>query len=994
VTRRTALLLSLILPITAAAQIPRLPGVRPVTPTPQRRDTLHDSTRVKWPAPDSVMQRLMTKQGYSITRYIGDTAYFDANNRVLDLLAAGKRLAVVDRDSQTVVSDSGIYYTEAVRHGVSGGNYVITPPPNSGQADIKGHGRVDFDMGERSVRVTSARLPVNNGEMWYLDVDLAKVVQDTANGKSPTAYIRGGSLTSCDDSIPDYHFEYRDAKRTSNNTIVARPAILYIKDIPVLWLPFIFSDTRSGRHSGLLPPQFGIGDIVRNSPTYRRNIEHFGYYWALNDYVDFGTWLDWRSSAGSTLGDPGWVRFNGDWDYKWINRFLGGRVGAAYTKYGNGPTNTAVSWSHQQDFSHDSHLTTNVNYVTSTVLQRQNTFNSYTALATIYSSVNYQTKLGPASLSLGATRKQYPGRQQVDQTFPTLSLTSTTISLGKAFSWTPSFSFNRSDVLSMDQPGLGAYVYRVDSVTRIRDSVISKSRGSSTASMTFDSPIQIFGWDFKNSFHINQQRNNFAQNFPIYDVNTGAITDTRVFAATYRTDVDWTPDFTLPAFAHNRFNLSPSFSLGNVDPGPFWVASERTNGQYVHQAKRISTGLSASPTLFGFFPGFGPFTRIRHAITPSVTFNWAPGGTVSDEYLTAIGRTRKGYLGDLEQQSISFGLNQNFQAKVRSKSDSNPDAGEKVDLLSINSTPLSYDFVRAKQFATTHAGHKGTAGLTTETWGYSLRSDLLPGFDFSSQYSLFSGSTLSDTAKFKPYLTSVSASFNISRDQNPFSIFTRLFGKAVPEAQKSPNPSTDQVRSLPDSAQSAAIAAQPVAGGIRGGDRFIIPPTQGWRASFAFTHSSPRPPSCGNVPCGAANNVIDYDPRLRCQQLFGVNPLLVDACLAQTQNVGTAETPVTSLTVGGPVYRIPATTSLNSDMSFNLTPKWAAKWTTTYDFERHEFASQNVGLQRELHDWRAIFGFTQSANGNFSFNFTIALKAEPDLKFDYNRNTVRSGVPF
>ena len=42
-----------------------------------------------------------------------------------------------------------------------------------------------------------------------------------------------------------------------------------------------------------------------------------------------------------------------------------------------------------------------------------------------------------------------------------------------------------------------------------------------------------------------------------------------------------------------------------------------------------------------------------------------------------------------------------------------------------------------------------------------------------------------------------------------------------------------------------------------------------------------------------------------------------------------------------------------------------------------------------------MFGFSQSPNGNFAFNFTIALKAEPDLKFDYNRTTVRSGVtPF
>ena len=85
--------------------------------------------------------------------------------------------------------------------------------------------------------------------------------------------------------------------------------------------------------------------------------------------------------------------------------------------------------------------------------------------------------------------------------------------------------------------------------------------------------------------------------------------------------------------------------------------------------------------------------------------------------------------------------------------------------------------------------------------------------------------------------------------------------------------------------------------------------------------------------------------------------------------------------------------SLNSNISFNLTAKWATQWQTTYDLERHEFASQIVSLQRDMHDWRAIFGFTQSPNGNFAFNFTIALKAEPDLKFDYNRATVRTGAP-
>ncbi|MGH7668742.1 MAG: hypothetical protein ACRENQ_04550, partial [Gemmatimonadaceae bacterium] len=78
-------------------------------------------------------------------------------------------------------------------------------------------------------------------------------------------------------------------------------------------------------------------------------------------------------------------------------------------------------------------------------------------------------------------------------------------------------------------------------------------------------------------------------------------------------------------------------------------------------------------------------------------------------------------------------------------------------------------------------------------------------------------------------------------------------------------------------------------------------------------------------------------------------------------------------------------------IQFPLTDNWSAAWRTNYNFQQHQFAMQDVQLIRELHDWRAIFSFTQSPNGNFSFSFQIALKAEPDLKFNYNRGTYRSG---
>ena len=75
--------------------------------------------------------------------------------------------------------------------------------------------------------------------------------------------------------------------------------------------------------------------------------------------------------------------------------------------------------------------------------------------------------------------------------------------------------------------------------------------------------------------------------------------------------------------------------------------------------------------------------------------------------------------------------------------------------------------------------------------------------------------------------------------------------------------------------------------------------------------------------------------------------------------------------------------------SFNLTEKWSASWQTNYDLELQQFGSQTISLSRDLHDWRAVFGFTQAPNGNFAFTFYIALKAEQDVKFNYNRNDYR-----
>jgi hypothetical protein len=268
-------------------------------------------------------------------------------------------------------------------------------------------------------------------------------------------------------------------------------------------------------------------------------------------------------------------------------------------------------------------------------------------------------------------------------------------------------------------------------------------------------------------------------------------------------------------------------------------------------------------------------------------------------------------------------------------------------------------------------------GLTTEAVNYSLTSDLLPGLNLGVNYSLFQGSTLSDTARFSPFLTGVSAGMSFGAGNNPFAVLERLFGRRVVLPG-------DQIQPPSEGPYARQIASQPVAGRSAQNAALLPTLTKGWTATFGFSATRQRPPE------GSALNVVQFDPASRCSQFnTPLYRLLYEQCVARELATPTPVTPVTSGVVGAPFYRVPNVTTLSSNLNFNVTEHWSASWNTAYDFEQRQFASQIVSLQRDLHDWRAIFAFTQSPSGSFAFNFLVSLKAEPDLKFDYHKSTYK-----
>ncbi len=93
-------------------------------------------------------------------------------------------------------------------------------------------------------------------------------------------YVEDGRYTTCDAEQPHFHFYSANMKLIENEKLIARPVVFYIERLPILALPYYVFPLKRGRHSGILPLEFGQ---FQREKRYIRNV---GYYWAASQYWD------------------------------------------------------------------------------------------------------------------------------------------------------------------------------------------------------------------------------------------------------------------------------------------------------------------------------------------------------------------------------------------------------------------------------------------------------------------------------------------------------------------------------------------------------------------------------------------------------------------------------------------------------------------------------------------------------------------------------------
>ena len=450
--------------------------------------------------------------------------------------------------------------------------------------------------------------------------------------------VLGGSYSTCALDNPHYHFGSRYMKIYLKDKMVARPVVFYLKNVPLLALPFWIFPIKPGRHSGFLLPQFEAG-FNNAAGRFFRNA---GYYWAPNDYFDF------TGSGDYYQAQPSYV-LRGEGYYK-LQYLVDGSFRTSYARdKGLNTSNWDLDASHEQELSPRTRLSARASFVSSrdynssnlygrSIAQRLNRF--------LTSNVAISHSADWASFNLVADRRQDldadnaihdpddfgplqgppPGTlaslPNLTQNLPALSVSFPTRSIGSL----PGLR-NRSLAkglqslyLSLNSRFLAfnerrAYVANysyftndsggVDSVTNI-DQRITTRRGFGTSASLTDSR-RLFGW-------INMQ--------------PGVSGDVVVF------DFD---------------------ELGHkVVPTGTWSAN-----------------VASSASLYGtYLRKLGPVTGIRHVVTPRVSFTYSPE-FANLFYADAQGIKRSRYnnfgtiaVSGFRRERLDFGLDQRLQLKV------------------------------------------------------------------------------------------------------------------------------------------------------------------------------------------------------------------------------------------------------------------------------------------------------------------------------------------
>jgi LPS-assembly protein len=191
----------------------------------------------------------------------------------------------------------------------------------------------------------------------------------------PETYrLTNGAFSSCDQPTPRWILTGSQGTVVLNKRVILKNAVLKVKDVPLLYLPFIYYPiNKENRATGFLMPSYGASSVHGSGFSN-------AFFWAINRSMDSTFYHTWSSKSGNTVaGDYRYAAAPGS-EGNVLMTVIGTReeIGADGVTVTKPATRSYdINGSVSQGLGHGFRLVGNVNYFTSIEDQQKYEQNVY-----------------------------------------------------------------------------------------------------------------------------------------------------------------------------------------------------------------------------------------------------------------------------------------------------------------------------------------------------------------------------------------------------------------------------------------------------------------------------------------------------------------------------------------------------------------------------------------------------------------------------------------
>lgn len=573
-----------------------------------------------------------------------DSMAFDIPNKRIILYSKGK---VVYKDitltaDSIALEQSSNTITASYRKDSSGkiiGRPVMVQGETNMQSDI-----IRFDI--KSQKGITRNTYTQQGEI-YLNMQQSKKVS------TDEYFAMIGRMTTCNLDTPHFAFITRKMKLVNKKLAVTGPIHPEFEAVPIpIYLPFGFFPLSSGRHSGLLPPQFTA------SEQFGLGLEGLGYYKVINDYFDITLRTNIYSYGGYNVYlTPTYrkrYRYNGALNLAYQSTRILSNSGK--NEFETSRTFN-IGWTHTMD--NRARPGTNFSASVNAGSTKFNQFIANNATRNfsnqLNSSITYSKTWGNfGNLSLSATHNQNNNTRLINLSLPNAVFTVNTFYpfQKKEFAGEPKW---------YEKLGIGLNTNFANQLS-FYDSAFS-----------FRQLIDTIQWGAQH-------------NIPIQ------------MALPPLGPVQIAPGITYQEKWHSRQMIRTWNDVKNK------IDTSVAKGFYT--SRDISFSLGLSTAIFGTFDRFKKDSRvraIRHVIRPVFSINYKPDLARKDYYSSQIDTTGRQFRFSYYERSvfgpfsegrfggIGFGIDNNLEAKIKSKDSTGED--KKIRLIDGLGFNGSYNFI-------------------------------------------------------------------------------------------------------------------------------------------------------------------------------------------------------------------------------------------------------------------------------------------------------------